>query len=319
MGKPYADDLRKVAVRLIEAEHTRPEVADLCSLSLSTVGRYIRRYRTTGSVSPAKFGGYKRYALAKHAARIKRWIAKQPDLTLLELQARLAKVNVKVAASSVFRFLKHLEVTFKKKVLHAAEQDRPDVAAMRRRWRCRQRKLDPKRLVFVDETSVSTTMTRHGGRCRRGERLVCKVPFGGWQSVTMAVALRHDRVTAPMLLKGAMTGEAFRTYVLKVLGPTLKRGDIVVMDNVPLHRTQAGREALEQLGASVPDFPAYSPDLNPIEQPIGKLKAFLRKLGPRSLRSLLAGVRKGLKQFSPAECAAYLRHAGYGQSKRILV
>ena len=319
MGKPYADDLRKVAVRLVEDDHTRPEVAELCGISLSTVGRYIRRYRTTGSVSPAKFGGYKPYALAKHAALVKRWIAKQPDLTLLELQARLAKSNMKVAASSVSRFLHHLGLSFKKKVLHAAEQDRPDVAARRRKWRRGQRKLDPKRLVFVDETSVSTAMTRRGGRCPRGERLVCKVPFGGWQTVTMAVALRHDRVTAPMLLNGAMTGEAFRTYVSQVLGPTLKRDDVVAMDNVPLHRTRGVREAFEQLGVSVPDFPAYSPDLNPIEQPIGKLKAFLRKLGPRSLRSLLAGVRRGLQQFSPAECTSYLRHAGYGQPKRIPV
>jgi transposase len=158
-------------------------------------------------------------------------------------------------------------------------------------------------------------MTRRCGRCPVGERLVCKVPFGSWQTVTLVAALRHDRVTAPMLLKGAMTGEIFRTYITEVLGPTLKRGDIVVMDNVPLHRTRGVREALETLGVTVPEFPAYSPDLNPIEQPIGKLKAFLRKLGPRSLRSLTAGVRQGLKTFSPGECAAYLRHAGYSQAQ----
>lgn len=114
MGKPYADDLRLVAVRLIEEGHTRPEVAELCGISLSTVGRYVRRHRATGSVSPDKFGGYKGYALAKHAARIERWIAAQPDLTLLEIQARLGKLRVKVAASSVFRFLRHLGLTFKK-------------------------------------------------------------------------------------------------------------------------------------------------------------------------------------------------------------
>lgn len=114
MGKPYADDLRLVAVRLIEEGHTRPEVAELCGISLSTVGRFIRRYRATGSVSADKFGGYKGYALAKHSARIRRWIAAQPDLTLLELQARLAKVGVQVGASSIFRFLRHLGLTFKK-------------------------------------------------------------------------------------------------------------------------------------------------------------------------------------------------------------
>ena len=114
MGKPYADDLRGVAVRLIGEGHTRAEVAELCGISLSTIGRYVRRYRTTGSVRPAKFGGYKGYSLAKHADRIRRWLARQPDLTLLEIQARLAKAKVEVAASSVFRFLRHLGLTFKK-------------------------------------------------------------------------------------------------------------------------------------------------------------------------------------------------------------
>jgi len=114
MGKPYADDLRLVVIRLIEEGHTRPKVAELCGISLSSIGRMIRRYRTTGSVSPAKFGGYKGYALARHADRIKRWIAAQPDLTLLEIQARLAKARVEVAASSVFRFLRHLGLAYKK-------------------------------------------------------------------------------------------------------------------------------------------------------------------------------------------------------------
>ena len=114
MGKPYADDLRLVAVRLIEEGHTRPEAAELCGISLSSVGRYLRRFRTNGSVSPDKFGGYKGYVLANHADRIKRWIAAQPDLTLLEIQERLAQSKVKVAASSVFRFLRHVGLTFKK-------------------------------------------------------------------------------------------------------------------------------------------------------------------------------------------------------------
>lgn len=131
----------------------------------------------------------------------------------------------------------------------------------------------------------------------------------------MVAALCHDRLTAPMLLKGAMTGEDFRTYIFRVLAPTSKRGDIVVMDNVPLHETRGVRQALEKLGVSVLEFPAYSPDLNQIEQPVGKLKEFLRKLSPCSLRRLTAGVRQGLKQFSSAEWTASLRHAGYGQPK----
>lgn len=114
MGRPYADDLRHAVVRLIEDGHTREEAAQLCGVSLSSVGRFIRRLRTTGSVSPDKFGGYKGYALANHADRIKRWIAERPDSTLSELRVWLAKEKVRVSQSAIFRFLLHLGLTLKK-------------------------------------------------------------------------------------------------------------------------------------------------------------------------------------------------------------
>jgi DDE superfamily endonuclease len=126
---------------------------------------------------------------------------------------------------------------------------------MRRRWRRNQRKLDPRRLVFIDETALSTSMTRRGGRAARGQRLVCKVPFGSWQSVTMVAALRHDRMTAPMTLNGAMTGDSFRSYIAQVLGPTLRRGDIIVMDNVPLHLTQGSTPGVGEAGRVGADVP----------------------------------------------------------------
>lgn len=114
MGRPYADDLRHAVVRLIEEGHTREEAAQLCGISLSSVGRFIRRFRTTGSVSPDKFGGYKGYALAIHADRIKRWFAERPDGTLFELQAWLARKKVRVSQSAIFRFVRHLGLTLKK-------------------------------------------------------------------------------------------------------------------------------------------------------------------------------------------------------------
>ena len=169
---------------------------------------------------------------------------------------------------------------------------------MRRRWRRSQRQLDPRRLVFIDETAISTSMTRRGGRAARGQRLVCKVPFGAWQSVTMVAALRHDRMTAPMTLNGAMTGDSFRSYIAQVLGPTLRRGDIVVMDNVPLHRTQAVREALEKLGVSVPTFAAYSPDLNPIEP------MFCHGIRVHHLRDHRPGIALAEVDLHPAHVAA---------------
>ncbi len=159
-------------------------------------------------------------------------------------------------------------------------------------------------------------MTRLYGRAPRGKRLVCKVPFGAWKTMTFIAALRHDRLTAPMLLDGPMTGQSFIAYVEQMLAPTLKRGDILVMDNVPTHRVRGVREAVAIRGVNVPEFPPYSPDLNPIEQSFAKLKALLRKAGARSPRQISTAIASALKHFSAAECAAYLAHDGYGQPNR---
>lgn len=179
-----------------------------------------------------------------------------------------------------------------------------------------QVRLDTRKLVFIDETCASTNMVRRYGRGTRGERLVCKVPFGHWKTSTFIAALRHDGVTAPMLLDGPMNGASFLAYVEQVLAPTLKRGDIVVMDNVSIHKVAGVREAIEARGATLFYLPPYSPDFNPIEQFFSKLKALLRKAAANSIASLWTAIASCLKEFSPRECAAYLANAGYGQSYR---
>jgi transposase len=185
------------------------------------------------------------------------------------------------------------------------------VAAARRTWRRRQPELDPRRLVFIDETSATTNMTRRYGRRKRGERLVCKVPHGHWKTSTFIAALRHDRVTAPLLLDGPMNGPSFKAYVEQILAPTLRRGDIVVMDNVSVHKVAGVRQAIEARGATLVYLPPYSPDLNPIELFFSKLKAILRKAAANSIESLWTVIGSCLKFFSPGECAAFLAHAGY--------
>jgi transposase len=179
-----------------------------------------------------------------------------------------------------------------------------------------QSRLDPRRLVFIDETSASTNMTRRYGRGTRGERLVCKVPHGHWKTSTFVAALRYNRVTAPLLLDGAMNGVCFLAYVEQVLAPTLKRGDIVIMDNVSVHKVAGVCEAIEVCGANLFYLPPYSPDLNPIEQFFSKLKAILRKVAARSMESLWTAIGSCLVDFPPQECAAYLANAGYGQPYR---
>jgi transposase len=185
-----------------------------------------------------------------------------------------------------------------------------------------QPRLDPKRLVFIDETSVSTTITRLYGRAPQGERLVQKVPHGNWKTITFIAALRYDRVTAPFVLEGPMNGELFKAYTEHFLAPTLRKGDIVFMDNVSLHKVDGIEEAIEARGAIPFYLPAYSPDLNPIEQLFAKLKALLRKVAATlknaafTVRSLCKSIASCLNQISRAECFAYIANSGYGQPKR---
>jgi transposase len=198
------------------------------------------------------------------------------------------------------------------KSLHAAEQDRPDVARKRERWRRHQARLDPRRLVFIDETWAKTNMTRTHGRCPRGQRLVAKVPHGHWKTLTFLAALRCDRIDAPFVLDGPINGEWFQAYVEQVLIPTLQPGDVVIMDNLGSHRGKAVRQAIRKAGAHLIFLPPYSPDLNPIEQVFAKLKHLMRKAQPRDIEATWRKVGQLLDLFSPKQCANYLANAGYG-------
>ena len=171
--------------------------------------------------------------------------------------------------------------------------------------------LDPARLVFIDETAVSTNLVRLRGRAPRGVRLVGHVPLGKWETITFVAALRHNKMTAPMVVDGPMTGEMFLAYVKQCLAPTLKRNDIVMMDNFPAHKVPGVREAIERAHATVRYLPKYSPDLNPIELPYSKFKTFLRKVAARTVQGLYRAIRSFLPRLSAQECANYFRHAGY--------
>ena len=171
--------------------------------------------------------------------------------------------------------------------------------------------LDPARLVFIDETAVSTNMVRLRGRAPRGVRVIGAVPLGRWETITFVAALRHNKMVAPMVVEGAMTGEMFLAYVENCLVPTLRRNDIVVMDNCRVHLGTGIGRAIETVGATLRYLPKYSPDLNPIEMPYSKFKTFLRKVAARTIPSLNRAIRSFIPQLSPQECANYFRHAGY--------
>jgi transposase len=198
-----------------------------------------------------------------------------------------------------------------KKSVHASEQDRPDVAAARAVWKAAQGLLDPARLVFIDETWTSTNMTRLRGRCRRGQRLLAKVPQGHWKITTFVAGLRCDGITAPFVIDEPMNATIFLAYLEQCLVPTLKPGDIVVMDNLSAHKNEKVRQIIEAAGAELRYLPPYSPDLNPIEQAFAKLKAHLRKAAERSIAALWDRISSTLDTFSSQECKNFFNHVGY--------
>jgi transposase len=173
--------------------------------------------------------------------------------------------------------------------------------------------------VFIDETGASTKMARRygrspsGGSCRLPlvDRCRAPVPHGHWKTTTFVGALRLEGMTAPMVLDGAMHGAAFLAYVEQVLAPTLKPGDIVVMDNLPAHKSAAVRQAIEAAGAELRFLPPYSPDFNPIEMAFSKLKAFLKKIAARTKDDLWDAIAQGIDTFTPQECKNYFAAAGY--------
>lgn len=166
-------------------------------------------------------------------------------------------------------------------------------------------------LVFIDETWATTNMTRRRGRCPRGERLVASVPHGHWKTSTFVAALRTTGLTAPLVLDGAINGEAFRAYVEQFLAPTLAPGDIVIMDNLGSHKVKGVREAIEERGATLLYLPPYSPDLNPIEQSFAKFKSLIRKAAARTREALWIAIGEIIPRFAARECKNYFADAGY--------
>jgi transposase len=185
------------------------------------------------------------------------------------------------------------------------------VQAARSAWQAAQKHLEPSRLVFIDETWVTTNMTPRYGRSFKGHRLIAHAPHGHWQTTTFLAALCHDRLAAPAVFNGPINGETFLAWVLQFLVPLLRPGDIVMMDNLSSHKVAGVREAIEAAGAVLRYLPPYSPDFNPIEQVFAKLKTLLRKAAARTVETLWHAIGQLLAAFSPAECANYFTDAGY--------
>jgi transposase len=195
--------------------------------------------------------------------------------------------------------------------LHASEQERPDVKAQRQAWRERIVHVDPHRLVFLDESGAKTNMTRLYGRIIGGARVVDSAPGGHWCTTTMLSALRLDGSTTAMVIEGATDREVFEAYVQHVLIPTLRHGDVVVLDNLAPHKTPEIVAAIEAAGAQVWFLPPYSPDLNPIEKMWSKVKQFLRSAKARTKEALLNAIATALQSVCSSDAQGWYASCGY--------
>jgi transposase len=312
MGKTLSEDLRVRVIAAVNGGISRNAAAERFGIAVATAVRWVRAWNDTGATAAKPKGGDLRsHRIEAFRDVILGAIQAQVDITLVELADLLKRQHAaSFAPSTIWRFLDRQRVTIKK-TAHASEQNRPDVAARREAWFEAQPDLDPERLVFIDETGASTKMARLRGRAKRGQRCRAPVPHGHWKTTTFTGALRLTGMTAPMVLDGPMNGNAFLAYIEKVLAPTLRPGDVVIMDNLPAHKRTGVRAHIEATGATLSYLPPYSPDFNPIENALAKLKALLRKAAARSIAELWDAIGDALPQFAPTECANYFTAAGY--------
>jgi transposase len=306
-------DIREKVVKAIAEGMSCSQAATRFDIGPATAVRWAKRVETTGEVAPLKMGGDRRSQhLEAHADFILAQIAEKPDMTIMELREKIRERHgLGFGYGTVWRFLARHRITRKKKTGHASEQEREDVAAAREAWFEGELDLDPLKLVFIDETAISTKMARRYGWAPQGERCRASVPFGHWKTTTLIAALRFDRVDAPMTIDGALDGDSFLAYVEQVLAPTLSAGETVVMDNIPVHKVAGVREAIAAKGAGVLHLPAYSPDFNPIEKSFSKIKSILQRIAARTADALQAAVGEALRSFTPDECRNYFAACGY--------
>ncbi|WP_407179807.1 IS630 family transposase [Bradyrhizobium sp. STM 3562] len=310
MTRPYSEDIRERALARADAGETVRSIAEALQISPSCVTKWKNLRRDTGSLAPGKIGGHKKRVRSDANADWLRKRIRSGPFTLRKLTQELAARGIKTDVRAVWTFV-HTEGLSFKKTIHPTEQNRPDVARKRTRWKAHQGRIDASRLVFIDETWIKTNMAPLRGWGPRGQRLQAYAPFGHWKTMTFIAALRHDRISAPWVIDCPVNGELFTLYIEKVLAPTLTRGEVVILDNLGSHKGKSARDAIRAKGAHLLFLPSYSPDLNPIEQSYGKLKHLVRAAEPRDVEATWRKVGELLDLFSAEECANYLKNSGY--------
>jgi transposase len=306
--KPLSNDLRQRILAAVDRrEGSRRQLAARFSVDVSTITRLLQLRRETGAFEPRPHAGGTEPTLDPEGLeRLRNLVQETPDAALEQHKQRL---GISGSIMIVWRGLEKLGITRKKKTLHATEQDRPEVQEERRSFLEEVEPIEPKRLVFVDETGVTTAMTPAYGRAPSGERVEASAP-ASWQSVTVIAAIGLDGIRAPLAFPGGTDAATFQTYVEQVLVPALREGDVVIFDNLAAHLRPEVTEAIERAGASVLPLPPYSPDFNPIEEMFSKFKECLRRLGVRTKDHLYDAIGEALREVTIQDILGWFRQAG---------
>jgi transposase len=300
---PYSEDLRqRIVDTALRGDGTLSQIAERFLVSVSFVTRLLQLHRTTGSVEPRPHGGGHPAVLTpEDLERLRELIREQPDATLEECRRHLGS---SCSLATISRALSRLGLPRKKKVPRAAEQGSPEVQEQRRAFCEALAGVDPQRLVFVDECGANTAMTRTHGRAPAGQRVYSDAP-GHWESITLTCGMRLSGVVAALAFPGATNTAIFEDYVEEVLVPELRRGDVVIWDNLKPHKSEEAIEAVEAAGASVVPLPPWSPDLTPIEEMVSKVKNVMRSIAARTTGAVYAAFASGLHDVTLEDIAGW--------------
>lgn len=312
--KAYSNDLRR---KIIEAyqkkEGSLRKLAKRFAVSFSFVWRLIKRFRKSGRVAPKPHGGGLEPKLDQVDLIILREVSDaNKDATLAELSDLFfQRTGIRVSGSTIAQKLKRLRISRKKKTLHATERDTPGVKKEREEFQQDEPNLPVKKLIFIDEAGINTGMVRTYGRAPIGTRVEGDKPRNTGSTISLVGALGLSGITTIMMLEGAVDGTAFKTFLEKMLVPTLHRGDIVLMDNVKTHKGKKVEEIIRSTGAQLRYLPRYSPDFSPLENGWSKLKELLRGIAARTVDTLEEGVKNALDKITEKDVKGWFKHCGY--------